>query len=76
MMLGSPCRIKQIGALRKGFKIPRLHLDGGSTTSVSTKVIVENAREPYVLGLFFAMNRRQNKGLSLSRFTKSFIRIY
>jgi len=24
-MLGSPCRIKQIGALRKGFKIPRLH---------------------------------------------------
>jgi hypothetical protein len=24
-MLGSPCRIKQIGALRKGFKIRRLH---------------------------------------------------
>ena len=25
-MLGSPCRIKQIGALRKGFKIRRLQM--------------------------------------------------
>ena len=60
----------------RGFDSPRLHLDGGSTTSVSIKTIVENAREHYVLGLFFAMNRRQNKGLSPSRFTKSLIRIY
>lgn len=70
-------QLQKARVLRNEVKIRRLHLDGGSTTSVSTKVIVENAREPYVLGLFFfAMNRRQNKGLSLSRFTKSFIRIY
>ena len=44
MMLGSPLRIKQIGALRKGLKIPRLHL----------KRLRKTARIPSECGLFCA----------------------
>jgi hypothetical protein len=35
-----------------------------STPPGSTNIIVKNAREPCVLGLFITVNRRQNKGLS------------
>lgn len=54
-MLGSPCRIKQIGALRKGFKIRRLHL----------YLVNEMARIPSESGLFYALNCGRVKGKSL-----------
>ena len=41
-----------------GVGYPRLHLDGGSTTSISTDIIVKNAREPCVLGLFLCCESR------------------
>ena len=45
-----------------GVGYPRLHLDGGSTTSISTETIVENAREPCVLGLFLCRESQAKQG--------------
>lgn len=48
----------------------RLHLDGGSTTSISTETIVENAREPCVLGLFLCRESQAKQGFQPLAFHK------
>ena len=49
-------------ASQGGVLYPRLHLDGGSTTSISTDIIVKNAREPCVLGLFLCCESQEKQG--------------